>query len=329
MHLRAPAFVRYLGGNPYPRVVVTHRPSQREADWAYGPFASRAAAERYVDEALKLFLLRRCTDDLDPNPSHPGCVYSEMKMCLAPCYKGCTDERYGEEASAVESFLATRGESRLVTLRTERDQASANLEFESAAALHAQMQRVEQVHGLASELVRPLSQLRAVILQVSAQADEVAVFLFENGRLRGPAAFSTIGMRIQNEQSGSTSLFAQPMAIEAVPEEAGIREQGLGINKSLSGEIDPTPEPGRAKIARGMLESRLEGVLGLLAENSAAPSPTVRQAHLALLKRWYYRPEAKRTGEIFFPDAEGRWPLKAILRGAGRVAAKMLASAGE
>ena len=173
MHLRHPAFVRFLGGNPYPRIVVTHRPSQREADWAYGPFPSRAAAERYAEEMLKLFLLRRCTFDLSPDPSFPGCVYSEMKMCLAPCYKGCTDERYQEESAAVESFLATRGESRLVTLRAERDQASANLEFESAAALHAQVQRVESVRALAAELVRPLSRLRAVILQASANPDEV------------------------------------------------------------------------------------------------------------------------------------------------------------
>ena len=89
-----------------------------------GRFASRAAAERFAEEALKLFLLRRCTVDLDPDPSHPGCVYSEMKMCLAPCYKGCTDERYAEEAAAVRASLATRGESRLVMLRTERDEAS-------------------------------------------------------------------------------------------------------------------------------------------------------------------------------------------------------------
>ena len=326
MHLRAPAFVRFLGGNPYPRITVTHRPSQREADWAYGPFSSRAAAERYSEEALKLFLLRRCTDDLDPNPSHPGCVYSEMKMCLAPCYKGCTDERYGEEAAAVESFLATRGESQLVVLRTERDQASANLEFESAAALHAQVQRVEQVRALASELVRPLSRLRGVLLQASANPDEVAVFLLENGQLRGPAAFSTLGMRIQNEQSGSTSLFAQPMAIEPVPETTGIRVQGSGISKSPAGEVDSTPETAAdagvaaaAKLARGVLEARLEAALASLAEPSDGPSATVRQAHLALLKRWYYRPEARRTGEIFFPDAEGHWPIKAILRGVGRV----------
>lgn len=326
MHLRAPAFVRFLGGNPYPRITVTHRPSQREADWAYGPFSSRAAAERYSEEALKLFLLRRCTDDLDPNPSHPGCVYSEMKMCLAPCYKGCTDERYGEEAAAVESFLATRGESRLVVLRTEREQASANLEFESAAALHAQVQRVESVRALASELVRPLSQLRGVVLQASANPDEVAVFLFENGRLRGPAAFSTLGMRIQNEQSGSSSLFAQPMAMEPVPETTGITLQGSEFSQSFVGEIDPWPETATdaevaapAKLARGVLDARLEAALAALAEPSGAPSATVRQAHLALLKQWYYRPAARRAGEIFFPDAEGQWPIKAILRGVGRV----------
>jgi excinuclease UvrABC nuclease subunit len=61
MHLRSPAFVRYLGSNSYPRLTVTNKPSQREADWAYGPFASRTAAERFAEEALKLFLLRRCT----------------------------------------------------------------------------------------------------------------------------------------------------------------------------------------------------------------------------------------------------------------------------
>ncbi len=319
MHLRAPAFVRYLGGNAYPRITVTNRPSLREAGWSYGPFPSRAAAERYSEEALKLFLLRRCADDLDPDPSHPGCVYSEMKMCLAPCYKGCTDERYRVEAEEVRSFLTTRGESRLVTLRTERDAASAQLEFEQAAALHAQVQKVEQVRALASELVRPLNSLRAVILQAAANAEEVAVFLFEEGRLRGPMAFSTLGMRIQNEQSGSSSLFAQPMALEPVPE-----RQGSGIKDQETETVGGVAP----KIARGMLEVRMEDVFAKLNESDGTPSATIRQGHLALLKRWYYRPEARRTGEIFFADENGQWPVKALLRGVGRVAAKMMTAAG-
>jgi hypothetical protein len=363
MHLGAPAFVRFFGGNAFPRIAVTNHPSQREASWAYGPFQSRAAAERFADEALKLFLLRRCTEELEPNPSHPGCVYSEMKMCLAPCYKGCTDERYAEEAAAVEQFLATRGESRLVTLRTQRDEASANLQFESAAALHAQVQRVESVRALASELVRPLSQLRAVILQASANPGEVAVFLYENGRLNGPAGFSTVGMRIQNEQSGSSSLFAHPMAIEPIPEDTGNREQGTGISPAgtepasgaethfalkghdfsraindavLAGALAPeenslenlqatsesTSEP-PAKLARGALEARMEAALAELAAPFGSTSATLRQGHLALLKRWYYRAEARRSGEIFFADTEGRWPVKAMLRGVGRIAGKI------
>jgi excinuclease ABC subunit C len=318
MHLRAPAFVRYLGGNRYPRIVVTNKPSQREADWAYGPFASRAAAERFAEEALKLFLLRRCTDDLNPDPSHPGCVYSEMKMCLAPCYKGCTDDRYAEEAGAVQAFLATRGGSKLVVLRDERDAASARLAFEDAAALHAQVQKVEAVRALAPELVQPFGRLRAFLLQASANPDEVMVFLFERGCLRGPAGFSTVGMRIQNEQSGSSSLFAQPMALEAVVE-AGTegletREQGLET-------------PVAAKVPRTMLEGRMEAVLAELEKDTGAPSATVRQGHLALLKRWYYRPEVKREGEACFPDAEGRWPIKSMLRAVGRVAAKSLTHA--
>jgi excinuclease UvrABC nuclease subunit len=338
MHLRAPAFVRFLGSNAYPRITVTHRPSQREAGWSYGPFQSRAAAERFADEALKLFLLRRCTEELDPNPSHPGCVYSEMKMCLAPCYQGCSDERYGEEAVAVERFLATRGESRLVTLRTQRDEASAGLAFEAAAALHSQVARVESVRALAPELVRRLSQLRAVVLQASAVPGEVAVFLYENGRLSGPTGFSTLGMRIQNEQSGSTSLFAQPMKIEAILEASGVRDQGAGIRSNHPAETESKPEAHSSeassfeipaqeaapeKLARGALDARMEAALAVLAE-SAAPSSTLRQGHLALLKRWYYRSEVRRIGEIFFPDDHGRWPVKAMLRGVGRVAAKML-----
>ena len=296
--------MRFFGSNAYPRLSVTNRPAQRETGWAYGPFPSRVAADRFVEETLKLFQLRRCAEDLEPYPDHPGCVYSEMKMCLAPCFQGCSDQRYTEEAAAVEKFLSTRGESLLITLRAQREEASASLEFEKAAEIHAQVQKVEAVRALAPELVQPLNRLRVLVLQASPQPDEVAVFLFDDGQLRGPATFSTVGMRIQNEHSGSTSLFAQPIALEPVP------------------EVSEKPE----KTPRGLLESRMETVLHSLSEEKA-PSAARRQGHLALLKRWYYRPEGKRPGEIFFPGPEGEWPIKALLRGVGRIAAKSLIAA--
>jgi hypothetical protein len=84
-----------------------------------------------------------------------------------------------------------------------------------------------------------------------------------------------------------------------------------------------------AKLTRDVLEARMEAALAQLAQPSGAISATLRQGHLALLKRWYYRAETRRAGEIFFADAVGRWPVKAMLRGVGRVAGKMLAAANQ
>jgi hypothetical protein len=89
-----------------------------------------------------------------------------------------------------------------------------------------------------------------------------------------------------------------------------------------AGAFAPEGNVAPPKALRGLLEGRLEAVLAALAEQVAvSPSPTMRQGHLALLKRWYYRPETRRVGEIFFPAEDGAWPVKAILRGIGRVAA--------
>ncbi len=63
----------------------------------------------------------------------------------------------------------------------------------------------------------------------------------------------------------------------------------------------------------------MEAVLAELEKDAGPPSATVRQGHLALLKRWYYRPEVKREGEVCFP--ERRWTVadqvNAAERGAG------------
>jgi hypothetical protein len=131
------------------------------------------------------------------------------------------------------------------------------------------------------------------------------------------------------------------MAIEPIPKETGNREQGTGISKGevaaaevISESTAPTaPEvTDEARTAlptkadRGVLEARMEAALAELSAPSGPTSATIRQGHLALLKRWYYRAEIRRSGEIFFPNAEGRWPVKALLRGVGRIAGKMVAA---
>src|ERR1700691_5129034 len=210
LRLRPSTFLRMSVDNPYPRVYVTAKISKTAANALFGPFPSRAAAERYADEMLNLFLLRRCTEELNPDPAFAGCVYSEMKMCLAPCYKGCSDERYRQESAEVFAFLSTRGASMLARLEGERNAASEEMEFDQAAAIHQRMQKVQGVAHLASEAVRPLAQLSGILVQPSAESGHVALFALHRGVWSGPVPYSIVGMRLANERSGSSSLFSHP-----------------------------------------------------------------------------------------------------------------------
>ena len=323
LRLHAPYFLRLTMEHAHPRVYSTNRlaagRSGRGLDHTYGPFPSRAAAERYCDAALDLFRLRRCYEDLEVHPEHPGCAYGEMKKCMAPCNQTCSAEEYAAEGRAVEAFFRTHGQSMLEGIGAERERASAEMEFEQAAAAHERYSKVKAAVGLVDELVRPVPQLRAVIVQRAAEGEgeasgglEAAVFLLEGGSLIGPERLSTLGVRAVKEQTSvGSSLFAQPLMLQAVP---------LGEAEGVTAVESP--------------EVRAEGVLGRLEGRAAstqvsgarpgAPGAVADLAtlgdHLSLLRRWYYRPEKQRMGEVFLPNADGSWPVRRILRGAARMA---------
>ena len=117
------------GGEPV-SAGVCDEPAEPSGRWTttYGPFPSRAAAERYCDAVLDLFKLRRCWEELVPSPEHPGCIYGEIGKCLRPCQRAQEPEgaaEYSAEAAAVRRFFDTHGESMVVAIGLEREEASA------------------------------------------------------------------------------------------------------------------------------------------------------------------------------------------------------------
>jgi hypothetical protein len=75
-------------------------------------------------------------------------------------------------------------------------------------------------------------------------------------------------------------------------------------------------------------EARATAVIEELEQHASAPADIATLSdHLSLVRRWYYRPEKHRAGEIFFPKTEGSfpkedgaWPIRRILNGAARAA---------
>jgi excinuclease ABC subunit C len=184
MRLRPPALLKVNLRNDYPRCYVTRR-LLSDGGLYVGPFPSRRSAASFSESLLDLFTTRRCQIKIRRDPAFPGCIYSEMKMCLGPCFAGCTHEEYSAEVARLVAALTSEGASLEQSLEQEREAASASLDFERAATVHKKIEKVNGVLRGLPELARPIEQLDAVILQRGGEENSVLVFCIQAGKIAG------------------------------------------------------------------------------------------------------------------------------------------------
>jgi excinuclease UvrABC nuclease subunit len=189
LKLRFPAYVKLIQTNEFPRTEVTSRISGA-ASAHFGPFRSRAAAERFESEALDQFQVRRCVEDLAPSPDHPGCIYGEMGRCLRPCQEAVSVEEYRGESRRLAQFFETGGTSLIEPLMAARDRLSADLDFEQASRQHERIQRVEQALKLGEGLAADAAALSGIAVYPSPSPGWIDLHLMLDGIFLDPMAFS-------------------------------------------------------------------------------------------------------------------------------------------
>lgn len=189
LKLRIPPFLKVNLTNPYPRCYLTRRLGRDRAVY-FGPFTTRGAAERFQGAFLDLFQMRRCREEMHPDPAHPGCIYGEMHMCLRPCQAACSPDQYRAETGRVVEFLTSRGQSLLKQLEAQRDQASTGLEFEQAARLHRRLEKAREALKLNDELARDVDHLYGVVVQRSVEPEAVELWFLYQGSLQARQRFS-------------------------------------------------------------------------------------------------------------------------------------------
>ncbi len=218
LRLRFAPLVKLHMENEFPRASLTTRLGRLGGrNLYYGPFPSRTAAEKFASDSLDFFKMRRCVDDLHPDPKFPGCIYSEMKMCLAPCFKGCSDEEYRAEVARVQAYFDTGGESLLREISLQRDAASANLEFENASALHARLDKLKPVVSQLPEIVHRIDHLAGVMVQGNASTESVNFFRIDAGRISGPLGFPIQAVEHTKSQSMESRIQEALATVSATP----------------------------------------------------------------------------------------------------------------
>jgi len=324
LRLRPPALLKVNLRNDYPRCYVTRRLAA-DGGFYFGPFVSRRAADAFAEGFLELFKIRRCQIKIRRDPDFPGCIYSEMKMCLAPCFAGCTKEEYDAEVLSVVETLDTSGAALTAKIEREREAASEALDFERAAALHKRLEKVSAAMRGLPELARRIEDLDAVILQRAVEDKTVMIFPLRGGRIEDPCILNFI------------ELSSQPRSVEAIlrerlePHQDAVETRNLSAaatSPSVEGRDSNSAEnapldPRQGTASAVPTEEPSSGVSAPEAGRNDLRKYGLRSAppdlseHLALVTRWFY--SKPREGEILFRAAD--WPYRRILRACSRLLA--------
>lgn len=172
----------------FPRVLMV-RKRIKDGSRYFGPFTSTNAVRSTLDFLRRLFPIRTCRKEIQPDSQDRPCLNYHIGRCFAPC-AGLVDEKtYDEMIAEVCLFLEGRHDKLIPELRMKMDQAAKSLEYERAARLRDQLSGLERIvekqkivasHGDDQDI---LGYVRAGDLAC------VQMFLVRNGKLIGREHF--------------------------------------------------------------------------------------------------------------------------------------------
>lgn len=117
--------------DPFPRLFLSRHVSNRFR--SYGPFPSSKVFRTLVDISARLFKMRECKLVFPLAKPQRPCLNYYIGRCMAPCANLCTQEEYAKSVNEMVQILEGKRDDLLTQWTREMQEASANLDFETAA----------------------------------------------------------------------------------------------------------------------------------------------------------------------------------------------------
>jgi excinuclease ABC subunit C len=168
--------------------ILKHRGARNRKGEYFGPFASAGAVNRTINMLERAFLLRSCSDAVFESRTRP-CLLYQIKRCSAPCTGLIGLEDYNGLVEEARRFL--RGESENARRMYQRlmEEASANLDFERAAAYRNRLWAL--AHVTADQTINLDGIEEADVFGAHQEAGQtcIQVFFFRSGQNWGNRAY--------------------------------------------------------------------------------------------------------------------------------------------
>ncbi|MDP9144514.1 MAG: excinuclease ABC subunit UvrC [Actinomycetota bacterium] len=121
-------------GDEWPRARVM-RGAKRKGNEYFGPYAHTYSIRKTLDQLLRTFPVRTCTDAFFGRQKAQGrpCLLFHIEKCSGPCIDAVTPEDYGRMVDGLAAFLRGDTDEVITELQDRMWQASGRQEFELAA----------------------------------------------------------------------------------------------------------------------------------------------------------------------------------------------------
>jgi excinuclease ABC subunit C len=173
---------------PRPRVM---RGKRRKGVRYFGPYAHAYAIRETLDQLLRTFPVRTCTDAKLERHHKLGkpCLMYHIEKCSGPCVGEVSRERYDQLVEDLSTFLDGDTDQVLQQLETEMAQAASELEFERAARIRDRLGTVRKAVERQQMVADRNESLDVVGLAQDELEAAVFVFHVRRGRVVGRRAF--------------------------------------------------------------------------------------------------------------------------------------------
>lgn len=164
-----------------------HRGARNGAGRYFGPYPNAGAVRSTLNLLQKLFMLRQCEDSYFRNRARP-CLQHQIKRCTAPCVGLIDADEYDEDVQRAILFLEGRSQEVIDSLAQRMDAAAASLEFERAARLRDQIQKLQRIQS-EQYVASGNGNFDIIVCRARGNVGCVQVFFVRNGRHLGNKVF--------------------------------------------------------------------------------------------------------------------------------------------
>jgi len=200
-------FILLREGHDFPRI-MKHRGARKAKGDYYGPFASAGSVNTTINALQKLFLLRSCTDSFFSRRDRP-CLLYQIKRCSAPCVGRIDAAGYAELIGEAKQFLGGKSGAVQAKIEEQMREASAALDFESAAMLRDRLRAATFIQG--SQAINAEGVGDADVFALAGKGGQIAVqgFFVRGGQNWGHRAFFPSHIQDVSEEEVLARVLAQ------------------------------------------------------------------------------------------------------------------------